>query len=191
MHDPRMTFRYVSHRGTTMIEVVLASVLVAMLSVTLVSGLGYVHSAHNRQEAQLGAAEMANRIMLQYLDDEKALPSDALPIAYGTRGEFRYYWKIDQEKAKLNLDRVGAQAQAGRSSGIRLDNLLELVTVRIWNEQTTGVNPSLTGMPADFTLKRVINPMAVRNPDSIMKRFSTPEGMIQWLEQFSQNGVNG
>ncbi len=183
--------KFASRRGTTMIEVVLASVLVAMISVTLVSGLGYVHGAHSRQESQLGAAEMANRIMLQYLDNEKALPSDALPIAYGANGEFRYYWKIDEEKANLKIDRAGAQAQAGRTSGIKLDNLLELVTVRIWKEQIDGVNPSLTGVPADLTLKRIVNPMAVRNPDSIMKRFRTPEGMMEWLQEFSNNGVNG
>jgi hypothetical protein len=169
-----------------MIEVVLASVLMAMIASTLVSGLGYVHAAHRRQERQLGAAEMANRIMLQYLDDKDALPSDALPIAYGARGELRYYWKVDKDKIELRLDRAGAKSQTGRTSGIDLKNLLEMVTVRIWYEHIPNVNPSLSGNPPDFMLKRIVNNMAVRNPDSIMKQFSTPDGMLRFLEQFQQ-----
>ncbi len=169
-----------------MIEVVLASVLMGMIAATLVTGLGYVHAAHRRQERQLGAAEMANRIMLQYLDDKKALPSDALPIAYGARGELRYYWKVETDKIELQLDRAGSESQAGRTSGVNLKNLLEMITVRIWHEQIPNVNPSLSGSPPDFMLKRIVNKMAVRNPDSIMKTFSTPEGMIEFLNQFQE-----
>ena len=184
-HAPAPT-RYRSVRGVTMIEVVLASVLMAMIASTLVSGLGYVHAAHRRQERQLGAAEMANRIMLQYLDDKNALPSDALPIAYGSRGELRYYWKVGKEKIELRLDRAGTESQTVRTSSVDLKNLLEMVTVRIWHEQIPNVNPSLSGNPPDFMLKRIINKMAVRNPDSIMKQFSTPEGMIEFLNQFQE-----
>ena len=169
-----------------MIEVVLASVLMGMIATTLVSGLGYVHAAHRRQERQLGAAEMANRIMLQYLDDKSALPSDALPIAYGARGELRYYWKVEKEKIQLKLDRAGTESQTGRTSGVDLKNLLEMVTVRIWDEKIPNVNPSLSGSPPDFVLKRIVNTMAVRNPDSIMKQFATPEGMLEFLNQFQE-----
>ena len=168
-----------------MIEVVLASVLMGMISVMLVSGLGYVHASHRRHESQLGAAEMANRIMLQFLDSAKSLPSDALPIAYGSRGELRYYWKLDKDKIELRIDQAGAQAAADRASGIPLKNRLELVTVRIWKEQILNVNPAISGHPSDFVLKRVIDSMSVRNPDSIMKIFSTREGMIEFLNQLN------
>lgn len=180
-----------SARGVTMIEVVLASVLMAMIAMTLVSGLGYIHAAHRRQEANLGAAEMGNRIMLQLLDSEKSLPSDALPIAYGSHGQLRYYWKVEKDKVDLRLNQAGALAEAGRTSGIRLNNLLDLVTVRVWQETVPNVNPALTGVPADFTLKRIVDPIATRNPDSIMKQFSTPEGLADFLNRVGQNQGGG
>lgn len=189
MRTSPMTIR--SGRGVTMIEVVLASVLMAMIGMTLVSGLGYIHAAHRRHEANLGAGEMANRIMLQFLDSEPSLPSDALPISYGARGELRYYWKVEKEKVELRLNPAGALADANRTSGIRLNNLLDLVTVRIWKETTPNLNPALTGVPADFTLKRIVDPIATRNPDSIMKQFRTPEGLADFLNRVGQNQGGG
>lgn len=178
-------------RGVTMVEVVLASVLMAMIGTMLVSGLGFVHASHRRHQSTLGAAEMANRIMLQQLDDPTSLPSDALPVAYGARGELRYYWKIDIEQVDLKLDPKGALASEGRTSGIRLNDLLDLVTVRIWKEQTPNLNPANTGAPADFMIKRLINPVATRNPDSIMKILADPDRTIIWLDQLGQSQGGG
>ena len=188
---PLATITTRSARGVTMIEVVLASVLLAMIGITMVSGLGYIHASHRRHEAMLGAAEMANRIMLQHLDDPTSLPSDALPIAYGARGELRYYWKVKIETVDLRLDPKGALAGAGRTSGIRLNDLLDVVTVSIWKEQVPNVNPANTGEPPDFMLKRLINPVATRNPDSMMKILHDPERTLEWLKQLGDSQGGG
>lgn len=177
------SFRTPTRRGLTMLEVVLASVLMAMIATTLVAGLGYVHTAHRRQQMLLGAAEVANRIVLQYLDDKDSLPSNSSPVAYGATGQLRYYWKLDRERVQLRAARAGA-GSASRSGGVSADRL-EMITVRVWHETIPNVNPSLSGMPEDFSLRRIIDPIAVRNPDSIAKQFSSPEKLAEWLQQFS------
>ncbi|RMH14272.1 MAG: hypothetical protein D6695_01665 [Planctomycetota bacterium] len=177
------TFRTPVARGVTMLETVLAAVLVAMIATTLVSGLAFMHADHQRQQSKLGAAEVANRIMLQYLDDKNALPSDALAIAYGAHGELRYYWKLDKDRVDMQMIRPRAQSDATRTSGISADRL-ELITVRVWRERTPNVNPALSGVPEDFRLARIFDPVALRNPDSIWKAFKTDQGLTDWLSRF-------
>lgn len=184
MSAGHVTFRTPTRRGLTMLEVVLASVLMAMIATTLVAGLGYVHAAHRRQQMMLGAAEVANRIVLQYLDDKDSLPSNSLPVAYGANGQMRYFWKLDRDRVELKAARPGAGSQATRTSGVSADRL-DMITVRVWHEEIQNVNPSLSGMPDDYALRRIIDPIAVRNPDSIAKQFSSPEKLAEWLQQFS------
>lgn len=186
MNRARVTFRTPTRRGLTMLETVLACVLMAMIATTLVAGLGYVHASHRRQQRILGAAEVANRIVLQYLDDKDSLPSDALPVAYGAQGDFRYYWKIQKQKVSLKAARPGASSDSTRVNGVTADRL-EILTVRVWIEQTLNVNPSISGMPFDFELRRLIDPLAiVRNPDTAEKNFQDTEKLREYLEQFSQ-----
>lgn len=167
-------------RGVTLLETVLATVLVAMVATTLVSGLGYVHASHARQEAQLGAAEVANRVMLQRLDDEKSLPSPSLAVAYGKN---RYYWRVDKQKVDLKVQQRGA-GSTNRSGGLRLDRL-ELITVKVWHETSPNVNPAITGEQPSFQLARIIDPIAMRNPDSIMKAIGSEDGVANLLNRFS------
>jgi hypothetical protein len=171
----------VQRRGVTMLETVLATVLVAMIATTLVSGLGYAHASHERQENQLGAAEVANRVMLQYLDDKKTLPSSSLAIAYG---KGRYYWRVEEQKIELRVGNRGLASESSRTGGLRLDRL-QLITVSVWSEQQPNVNPAITGAPHDFSLARIMDPVAIRNPDSIMRTISDEEGVANFLNRFS------
>lgn len=179
------TFRTPTRRGLTMLETVLAAVLMAMIATTLVAGLGFVHADQRRQQQNLGAAEIANRLMLQYLDEKSAMPSDALAVTYGARGQFRYYWKVQEDKISMREVRPGSTATANRTGGVTPDRI-KLITIRVWNEQTPNVNPALSGLPEDYRLARLMDPIAPRNPDSIGKTMSTPEGMAEWLRQIQE-----
>ena len=181
------TFRTPTRRGLTMLETVLAAVLMAMIATTLVAGLGFVHADHRRQQQNLGAAEIANRLMLQYLDEKTAMPSDALAVTYGSRGQYRYYWKVQEEKVSMREMRPGSGALANRTGGVKADRI-KLVTIRVWNEQTPNVNPALSGFPEDYRLARLMDPIAPRNPDSLDKMLQTPEGMAEYLRQFQEGG---
>ncbi|KAA0217250.1 MAG: hypothetical protein DYG94_01570 [Leptolyngbya sp. PLA3] len=169
-----------------MLETVLAAVLMAMIATTLVAGLGFVHADHRRQQRQLGAAEIANRLMLQYLDEKSGMPSDALAVTYGSRGQYRYYWRVREDKVSMREVRPGSTATANRTGGVTPDRI-KLITVRVWNEQTPNVNPALSGVAEDFRLARLTDPIAPRNPDSLSKILRTPEGMAEWLRQFQGN----
>lgn len=179
------TFRTPTRRGLTMLETVLAAVLMAMIATTLVAGLGFVHADHRRQQQNLGAAEIANRLMLQYLDEKTAMPSEALAVTYGSRGQYRYYWRVQEDKVAMREVRPGSNAMANRTGGVSPDRI-RLVTIRVWNEQTLNVNPALSGFPEDYRLARLMDPIAPRNPDSLDKMLRTPEGMAEYLRQFQE-----
>ncbi len=168
-------------RGVTLLETVLATVLVAMVASTLVSGLGYAHASHERQVQQLGAAEVANRIMLQFLDDKKTLPSSSLAIAYG---QDRFYWRVEEQKIELRISSRGQASESSRTSGLRLDRL-QLITVNVWYEQQPNINPAITGAPANFSLVRIMDPVAIRNPDSITRLLNSDDGRADLLNRFS------
>lgn len=185
MHARAATFRTPTRRGLTMLETVLAAVLMAMIATTLVAGLGFVHADHRRQQQKLGAAEIANRLMLQYLDEKSAMPSEALAVTYGARGQYRYYWKAQEEKVSLREVRPGSSASANRVGGVKADRI-KLITIRVWNEQIPNVNPALSGLPEDYRLARLMDPIAARNPDSIGKELSTPEGMARFMERIQE-----
>lgn len=184
--DRRVTnFQTPTRRGLTMLETVLAAVLMAMIATTLVAGLGFVHADQRRQQQKLGAAEIANRLMLQYLDEKSAMPSDALAVTYGSRGQFRYYWRVQEDKVSMRAVRPGSSTDANRSGGVSADRI-KLITIRVWNEQTLNVNPALSGLPEDYRLARLMDPIAPRNPDSLAKMLNTPEGMAEYLRQFNE-----
>jgi type II secretory pathway pseudopilin PulG len=85
--------------GLTLLEIVLASALLGMVAAGILGTLSAIWGWQGRQQEVLGAAEVANRLILTYLDDETVMPSQALPVAYGP---YRYHWKMDKEPVKIH-----------------------------------------------------------------------------------------
>jgi type II secretory pathway pseudopilin PulG len=161
------------NRALTLIEVVLA---VLLLSLTISVVMGAISSMAGNdafERRRLAASEIANRIMLQYLDDEKGLPPKTEAIEYGA---FRFLWRLDKTTATMVINRKQEAAGANLQ---KLDRYL-LVCVTVFDAQQEG-NFEVKGEPLAY-LTRVIDPYAPRNPDSI-ETYSTDMSKIQEMIQ--------
>lgn len=179
-----------SRRGITILEVVFAVVLLGMTSATLVSTNAYIYRAQGREAQRLGAAELANRLLLQYVDDKNALPSDALPIEYS---RWRYRWKLDERRVSVVYD-PASELEESASSGIGPERV-RLLVVRVWlSEESGGSALYNQGVPS-VVVSRMYDPLGFEyhSPDSNENQLSTDEGLRDIMDTIIelQGGTSG
>ena len=155
-----------ARRAMTFLEVMLATAMLAIVTASVFSAINFAIGSQSRQEQLLGAAEVASRVVVMYLDDpDAALAEQGKPMDYGP---YRYRWRADAEPIELQAD-ADAEAQGGPTSGggVSLSNLQEL-SVQVWlSEESGGAYDPTPGVP-QFALRRMLdmNP-TFRNPDSL------------------------
>lgn len=174
------TFR----RGLTFLEMVFASALLALVAAGAFSTIGFVGNMHKREQQSLGAAELASSIIIQYLDDKNGLPSQIAPVDYGP-WQYRY---------TIREDRVGFRpARSSDGSGpartLSIDRIKQ-VTVKVWlTEEREGGDSNPDVMPS-FELTRVLDPLALRNPDSFKNMMESDQLRRQFGDEVT-SGVGG
>jgi len=179
-------------RGVTFVEVVCAIAILAVVAATTVGAINAIVSGQQRSLKRLGAAELANRLMLQYLDDEASLPSDSLPIDYGRD---RYRWTssitpislIPAKEAPERASRPAGEAAARTAGGGALGiDQLRAVTFRVWLADPSGAPQASPGAPG-FVLTRIVHPALapLRNPDRLQRLQEDPVAMQRFIQQLS------
>src|SRR6185369_4416868 len=99
--QPRHRHSGVARRGMTMLEVVLAVLVLGLVTVAITSTLSYVVGQRGYNEARLAGYELANRLVIQHLDDESVLESMAgKPLDYANR-RFRFDYNVDRVEMKV------------------------------------------------------------------------------------------
>lgn len=164
-----------NRRGMTLLEAAMASILLGIASAMIFSAVGQMWVGQRRQQQLLGAAEVANRIILQYLDDRTHLPRQSETIAYG---RFDYRWSLKVERVVLRepdgLSRDAIASRAERTEGSNRAGPRS-VTVHVWLSDS---GPRTTGRRVrrpEFTLTRLMDPQSPRNPDSFRKMIADPD----------------
>ncbi len=168
-------------RGLTMLEVVFAVVLLGLVATSASALLSLSVRLHTDNMQRLGAHEVANRIILMYLDARQSVPPESLPIA---QGDYRYRFSVTEEPVRMQVKQTAA---AVRSQGqVPLDRF-KRVTVRVWvvAEGTEGRGDVRGEQMAELT--RIYDPLAdlFRNPDSRDRLVSSPEGLQSLIQRFS------
>ncbi|MEL6329168.1 MAG: type II secretion system protein [Planctomycetota bacterium] len=171
--------RGASARGLTLIEAVLASVILGLLATTLMGAISSISAADLRQQQRLAAAELASRLMIMYLDDAESMPSNFLPVAYKTwdglspREQWRYRWDVN-ERFGVELEPSISAAQEVPSLPDAFDGFAgraKLVTVRVWlSEESGGSFLYDQGVPSSIAV-RLVDPVDFENADSFQRRF--------------------
>jgi Tfp pilus assembly protein PilV len=162
-----------SRRAITLLEVILAvlilSLSVAAVTMAISAILGMESSGRKRVEAY----EVANRLLLQYLDDKSALPSDALPIAYG---DHRYFWSLDKTPTRMVINRK----QESSGAALQATDRFSLVGVTVFDSEQVR-DLEVRGEPIAF-ISRVVDPAAPRNPDTLSK-YDDPRMIEEMLKE--------
>jgi len=164
-----------SRLGVSLMEVVFAVVILAMVASTVVGAMGYLYSRQRVEQQRLGAAELANRLALSYLDDANAMPSTSVPIPYA---DASYRWSVDIDDVGLEESDsvVAAKRASNRRVSLKIDRLKQ-ITIRVWlGEESGGAYGYDTDLP-HAVIVRLYDPLNIaRNPDSAERLFDTDAG---------------
>lgn len=149
----------------TFLEVVFATAMLGIVVAVVMGAIGYILGRQRIEQQQLGATEMANRLMLQYLDNPFGMPDPTMPVVYGPD---RFRW--DMNKGSMRIVPAEPIRRGGGGSGGRENSMLEksdLITIRVWlSEESGGSHDSNISVP-HASINRLVYPiLATRNPDS-------------------------
>lgn len=168
--------------GMTLLELVLAVALLGVVAASVAGLFGFVTSTQLRERQRLAAAEVAHRLVLSYLDDPTALPDPSLPVEYGPpEAPARFRWEYREDRVRLQ-EVNGDRRDMTRQSPLNPDRFL-VVTVRVWLSEESGGARYADGTAPMAVLSRLIDPVAVRNPDSALNTILGNErGRERWIQ---------
>lgn len=170
----------------TILEVVAAVAILALITATVTSGLNYMINQNARERRQLASMEVANRLVLMYLDDKNAMPPPSEPIEYA--GEFYMYSLADRRVALRDNLKV-SQRQSQRQGGISRDRVRQ-ITVRVHLHEDSQRRKYEAASAPFAVLSRLYDPFPIqRNPDTLQNMLSTDAGLNEIINQ-TLNGGN-
>lgn len=151
-------------RGATLLEVVLASVILGMVAVSVTSAISFVARSDLHGQRKLGAYELANRVILQYLDDPDLLPSQSSPY---DDGRFLYRWELIEEPLRFELPDNSISEVPTWGPGLSVIGETKLLRVRVYQGLPDGIGGANRGEQL-AELARPSNPLMLmsRNPDA-------------------------
>ena len=177
-----------SRRGISLIEVIMASVLLAVIASAVVGGITTVIAADSRNQQKLESLELANRLLLQFLDDKDALPKQETHITQG-RGVYR--WVMRQSPVQVSMpDESVIVKPSGDSPASKTIDKLILLSVSVYSGVPDGMGGYDYGDRV-CTLTRMYHPLSViyRNPDMMKRLAADPARMIEIMTALIDEGT--
>jgi type II secretory pathway pseudopilin PulG len=154
-------------RGFSLLEAVLAMVLLGVAVSTVVGSMSAVQRMTHHDQERLNAAEVAHQLILQYLHDPKQMPDDDLPIEQG-KGRYRYLLSEEILVQEQEADRVQtrrARSMSSLSTNERLGAGLVLITVKVFPD----TDAPLSRTSELITLNRIFDPYASTDDQTLLK----------------------
>ncbi|MBY0312947.1 MAG: hypothetical protein K2W85_12825 [Phycisphaerales bacterium] len=143
----------------TLLEVVLAVLMISLVALVVTSAVNSIMGMEANGRKRLAAYEVANRLMLTYLDDPENLPSESNPIEYGS---YRFLYEVELTPSRLVINRT---QEATGASLQKLDRF-RMIGITVYDALESDVALAAEGEPL-AALSRAIDPFTPRNPDSI------------------------
>lgn len=179
--------QFAARRGATLLEVVLAAVILGLVAVAVTGAITFITRADLWNQRRLGGYEVANRLILQYLDEKKLMPSSAVPY---DDGRFLYRWELTEEPLEYELPEGSMlQAPANWAPGLSAIRETKLVRVRVYMGVPDGIGGASRGeLLAE--LARPHNPLMLlqRNPDARNRLIRDPAGIEMFRLMMSNSG---
>lgn len=173
-------------RGLTFVETVCAVALLGIVAATVYAAFGTIMGAQDRQQHRLNAMEVANRLILQYLDDKNSMPGAGLPVEYG---KYRYRWELQEIPVRLIPARQDVADERVSASPLSVDRM-QALAVRVWlSEESGGSMVYDQSIPA-VALTRLMDPIALRNPDTTTFIANDERRRADFLDRFTKVGRN-
>ncbi|RMH26722.1 MAG: hypothetical protein D6692_08670 [Planctomycetota bacterium] len=189
-HPGRPALRAASRPGVSFLEAILGVVLLGLVTASLAGAVSFMHKSEARLTRKLAASELANRLILQFIDDRESLPSRALPIEYGPD---LYRWSLEEQPVEFQMETQGTGADTGGvGGGVSLDRV-RYVVVRVWLAYESGGSQTFSADVPHATLTRLVDPLAFSNPDSLQTLLEQPDGIERLMQLLMQleDGTGG
>jgi len=151
--------------GMTMLEVVLSTVLLSLVSAAIIAAVAFVTGSENRRAVRLEAYEVANRLLLQYADDpsNEIFTQESLPYRSPYTGRvFRFAFASEPARAE--------------GSGTRVLNSSLILHARVYQGRETTGNVERGPLLADLSRYYNVMQASFRNEDSAGRTMSS-----QWF----------
>lgn len=175
--------RPIVRRGMTFLEIVVASAMLGVVAAAMFGVFSFVTASQWREQRRLAATEVANRLILQYLDNPTDMPDAGKTLDYGPpEAMSRYRWEYKEENVAL-VEAAPEQRDANRVSPLDPNRFLQ-VTVRVWLSEHSGGSRSPEPGTPSATLTRMLDPVMPRNPDSYMNMLNDPAAFAQIMQSF-------
>jgi len=183
----RNTARWRGRRAFSLIEVVMASTLLAIVASAVVGGITTVVAADSRNQQKLEALELANRLLLQYLDDKDAMPNAGAHVFQG-RGVYR--WQMHTSPVELSMPAESVIDKPADGPGAKTIDKLVLLSVSVYVGKPDGMGGYTHGDRV-CTLTRVYHPLSViyRNPDMMKRLAADPGRMMEIMMALIDSGT--
>lgn len=160
--------------GLSLLEVVLAVVMLTGVATSIMSAISYIERADARDKRRLAAYEIGNRLILQWLDDNKQMPEPHLPILYGDRYQFFFELSVTQVRMELN------EEQSRSETTLQGLDRYRLVAVRVFDSDESDPRNPVPGEELAL-LWRVYDPAFNRNPDAMTRFGERPENVLELI----------
>ncbi len=169
-----------ARRGFTFLEAVLGMALLGILGGAIFGVLGYAWRVEIEARQTLAAAEIANRVLISYIDDPTS--REKLPEVIGYE-QVQYRWSLEVTPTAIRdaFPEARTSRDGAPSTQQALENM-ELVTVTAWLDDGTA-NSAAPGRTPTFRLERVIHPFQYRGNDTLERLLEDPERQNRLLMQ--------
>ncbi len=180
--------RSARRRGSVLLEVLLASFLLAMIAMTITSVQSFIHRSNTMHQRRIGAYEVANRLMLQYLDDEETFKG---LNRYYDDGRFFYTWEIEELPIEIDAPSDSVMDPPREGGGRSAADTLRLLVIRVNEGRPDGAGGAISGEQL-AELRRVHSPLALlsRNPDSAAWILSDQARSMKLMQRLMSGGMN-
>jgi type II secretory pathway pseudopilin PulG len=163
-----------SARALTLVEVLLSVALLSLAIGVVMNAVGSILTSESRGRERLAAYEVANRLILQYLDNARSMPRSDLPIEYG---DYRFYWDMSETPANMVIN----SRQESSGANLMALNRYGLLCVEVCRVERVG-DTETRGEPLAL-ISRAMDPAATRNPDSL--EAVGIDGVIQTIQRIT------
>jgi prepilin-type N-terminal cleavage/methylation domain-containing protein len=170
-----------SARGMTFLEVVFAVAILGLLASTLIGAANYMMGRQRYEQRTLASMELANRLILQFLDDRDAMPDPAEPLFYGG-DEFR--WNLVEVPLTFRPTKPPPVREGSRAS-TAFDNF-RMFTVRVWLSNRSGGSVEPSAAVPHAAVSRMYDYKALwRNPDTLEYLLKSDAGRRRLMDDGS------
>jgi hypothetical protein len=172
----------------TFLEVVFASAMLAIVAGAMFSAYGFALASEASAQQRLGAVEVANKLILNYLDNPSGMPERGKPVEFGLPPGpvLKYRWEMFEEPIRV-VEAAADQRDHSRESPLKNDRFRQ-VTMRVWLAESSGGSRYAGPNTPTATLSRMVDPVAPRNPDSYMAMIKNSGDLERLIKNFMGMG---